>query len=174
MILLVGEASFQDEVKAILKREGYREEGVIVEAHSQAMRPAASRWDLLAWLTDKPALNLSDKIEDLMKKARFAHHEWLARIAHLEESTGGKWFIHDFRPLWWFDYFSSVVGEVKVIPLRSDENDYHQAIGRFFDDRLPGGAMATKVNQPPLPDEIKNFLNRKQKKPIDLSAETEK
>lgn len=162
MILLAGEGAFQDEVKQVLKSEGYSEETVLVDAHAQAMMPAASRDDLMRWLTNKPALELSD-IETRLKEARFALHEWRARIAHLNESTGGDWFIHDYRPLWWFDFFAKEAGEVKVIPLLSDETDYHKAIGRFLEKRLPEGAMEVKLNRKPSVSEIKAFLSGDQR-----------
>ena len=167
MILLAGEANFQDDIITILKEEGYFYERVLVDAHVQVMDYAASQSALLGWLTDRPAVTLTD-LEARFKKVRFVLHEWQARIAHLNESTGGNWFIHDYRPLWWFDFFQENVGEVKIIPLRSDETDYHRAIGRFFKKRLPAGAMETKLNAPPRRAEIEAYLARPAKKIIHL------
>jgi len=157
MIILAGEANFQDEAKSILVNLGYAEEKHVVNFHAKGLSPGASQGDMIEWLINKPAAKIDDFIER-MDKSPTSGHEWQARIANLNTATGGEWFIHDFRVIWFLDSFIQEAGDVKIIALISEVNDYHKAIGRFLEKRLVNGPPVLRLTKPPKHPQIKKFL----------------
>lgn len=161
MILLVGETEYQSKVKEYLFRIGYTEEKVVTNLVARAMM-APSRSDLQIWLMEKQAVTVD--IEALMDKSTTVYSELVARIRTVDENTGGRWYMHDIRPLWFWEQFVGLASNVQVLAITSEQdNPYYIAIKNFLDRRLPkGGHVFTGI---PTLGEFKKIIAGKQKVP---------
>ena len=157
MIILAGEAEFQGKTKKILIDKGYVEDTLIVNFHAKGMMPAAGSGDLAGWLTNHAAL-IVEKFSERMDKTPVSGYEWRNRIAELNKNTGGRWFIHDFRVIWFLDDFIKEAGEVKIIALLSEESDYLRLVGRFLKDRIPETLPVLKAAKPPTSAQIEKLI----------------
>lgn len=161
MILLAGETEYQIKVIDFLKRSGYYQEQIVSNLIARAMK-APSRSDLQRWCVESQGVTVD--IEDLMNKSTTQYGELVARIKTIDANTGGKWFIHDFRPLWFLEKFQEVTPGVVVVAMVSEEtetNEYYRSIKNLFDQRLPKGAKI--FTKRPTQSEFKAMLDLKPK-----------